>query len=105
MAPCPGSATTPGPPKFLTYGPNRHERHTIHGHRRTEAGRCCAVDRTLVPGAAGLSDVGTGTRWPPHARRLSAAGAAAAPDVGRWRACILRGAARRRRSDTKLAHI
>ena len=65
-----------------------------------EAGRRRAVDRALVPGAAGVSDVGARPRRPPDPRRLPAAGAAAAPDVGRRRAGILRCLARRRRGDS-----
>ena len=79
-------------------------RHAVPGDRRTEAGRCRAVHRALVPGAAGVSDVGTGPGRPSHPRRLPAAGAAAAPDVGRRRTRILRAAARRRRGDANLAH-
>ena len=80
-------------------------RHAVHGDRRTEAGRSRAVDRALVPGAAGLPDVDAEPGRPSHARRLSAAGAAAAPDVGRRRAGILRAAARPRRDDANLADI
>ena len=79
-------------------------RHFVHGNRRSQAGRCRAMDRALVPGAAGFSDVGTRPRRPSHPRRLPAAGAAAAPDVGRRRTRILRRLARRRRGDADLAH-
>ena len=58
----------------------------FHGDRRTEARRRRTFHRALVPGAAGVSDVGTGPGRPSHPRRLPAAGAAAAPDVGRRRA-------------------
>src|SRR5882762_228153 len=65
-------------------------RHAVPGDRRARARRSGAVDGALVPGAAGLSDVATGTRRPSHAWRLSATGAAAAADVGRRRAGIFR---------------
>src|SRR6266446_373868 len=68
----------------------------VHGDRQAQTGRCRALHRTLVPGAAGLPNVGTWTGRPPRARRLPAAGAAAAPDVGRRRAGIFRAVARRR---------
>src|SRR5882672_11822522 len=54
--------------------------HAVPGDRRTEARRSRAVDRALVPGTAGVSDVGTESGRPPYPRRLSAAGAAAAAD-------------------------
>ncbi len=60
-------------------------RDAVPGHRRAEDGRCRAVDHALVPGAAGVSDVAARPRRPPDPRRLPAAGAAAAPDVGRRR--------------------
>ena len=55
-----------------------------------------ALDHALVPGAAGVSDVDARPGRPPDPRRLPAAGAAAAPDVGRRRTRIPRCAARRR---------
>ena len=83
----------------------RPARHPVPGDRRAEAGRCGAVDRALVPGAAGVSDVGTEPGRSPDARRLPAAGAAAAPDVGRRRTGIFRAAACRRRGEADLAHL
>ena len=70
----------------------RPARHAVHGDRRPEAGRRRTVHRALVPGAAGLSDVAARPGRPSHPRRLPAAGAAAAPDVGRRRAGIFRHA-------------
>src|SRR5258705_4259997 len=64
-------------------------RHGVPGDRRTAAGRSRTVDRALVPGSAGVSDVGTEPGRPPYPRRFSAAGPAAAANVGRWRRGIL----------------
>ena len=71
-------------------------RDAVPGHRRAEGRRRRAVDHALVPGAAGVSDVDARPRRSPDPRRLPAAGAAAAPDVGRRRDRIHRAPARRR---------
>ena len=71
-------------------------RDAVPGHRRAEGRRRRAVDHALVPGAAGVSDVDARPRRPPDPRRLPAAGAAAAPDVGRRRDRVSRTVARRR---------
>ena len=83
----------------------RPARHLVHGDRRPETGRRRTLHRALVPGAAGLSDVATRSGRPPDPRRLPAAGAAAAPDVGRRRTGIFRSLARRRRDEAQLAHL
>ena len=80
-------------------------RDAVPGDRRAEDRRCRAVHGALVPGAAGVSDVDARPRRPSDPRRLPAAGAAAAPDVGRRRTGIPRHAARRRRAEAHLAHL
>ena len=74
----------------------RPARDAVPGGRRTQDGRRCAVHGALVPGAAGVSDVDARARRPSDPRWFPAAGAAAAPDVGRRRDRVFRAAARRR---------
>ncbi len=71
-------------------------RDAVPGGRRAQEGRRRAVHGALVPGAAGVSDVDARARRPSDPRRLPAAGAAAAPDVGRRRDRVPAAAARRR---------
>ena len=54
--------------------------------RQSEGRRCSTLHRALVPDASGRCAVGSQRRRPSQSRRVSAAGAVAAPDVGRRRA-------------------
>jgi hypothetical protein len=102
-----GSAAPPRPP---TSSPRNWSRACARPCFRRSASRSRrrrALDRALVPGAAGVSDVGAGPDGHPDPRRLPAAGAAAAPDVGRRRAGIssMRCASAMRRSAPRASRM